>query len=238
MGMFSDFIFGTSGNAMQDAQNRNAAIGSQYQGAISQALAPYSALSDVGGALGAQTALTGGLMAYDPRGYKVQAETMDTGDALGGVSRFLDPSIGEQVETATEAAEASHAGQGGLFSGAAGRSIAEDARDIAERGWGAAYDRANQAQQQANAARMQQQQLRQSAGQYNMGADMAGLQAKGQALGAYMDPINAIAQGQMDLAGTRFGADAGASNMAMQAQAADRGYFGDLLGFGAKVFGG
>ena len=50
-----------------------------------------------------------------------------------------------------------------------------------------------------------------------------------------MDPINTKAQGTMDMAGTLYGSQSGMSQQQMQGQMADTGYFGDILGAGAKI---
>ena len=50
-----------------------------------------------------------------------------------------------------------------------------------------------------------------------------------------MDPINTRAQGMMDMAGTMYGSQSGMNQQQMQGQMADTGYFGDILGAGAKI---
>lgn len=235
MASFTDFMFGTSGDAIGDAADRQKGFDTEYQGSINKALDPYNKLSDVEGAVNAQKAYTSGLMNLDTDQYKTQAAQLDTGNALGSVDQFMDPSLNYQMENATKQVESSQAGKGGLFSGAAGKSIAGETQKIAEQGYADAYDRANQALQQSNQAKLQQQQAGQSAGTYNLGLDTTGLEAKGQAYNTLMEPISTVAQTQMDTAGTMYGSRSGMNQQQMQGQMADTGYFGDLLGFGAKL---
>lgn len=238
MASFGDWLFGTSDTAISDASGRQTGIDTAYEGKVNKAMAPYDQLSDLQGATEAQKAYTSGLMNIDTDQYKTQAAQLNTGNALGDVNSFMDPSLGYQMDQATKQVESSQAGKGGLFSGAAGKSIAGATQKIAEQGWGDAYSRANQALQQSNAAKLHQQQAGQSAGTYNLGLDTTGLQAKGQAYNTLMDPINTRAQGTMDMAGTIYGSQSGMNQQKMQGQMADNGYFGDILNFGAKVIGG
>lgn len=235
MASFTDWMLGTSGDAISDATKRQTGIDTAYEGKVNKALAPYEQLSDLQGATEAQKAYTSGLMGMDTDQYKTQAAQLNTGNALGDVNSFMDPSLGYQMDQATKQVESSQAGKGGLFSGAAGKSIAGATQKIAEQGWGDAYNRANQALQQSNAAKLQQQQAGQSAGTYNLGLDTTGLQAKGQAYNTLMEPISTVSQGQMDTAGTIYGSQSGMNQQKMQGQLADTGYFGDILGFGAKL---
>lgn len=235
MASFTDWMFGTSGDAISDATKRQQGIDKTYEDKVTGALQPYDQLSDLQGATEAQKAYTSGLMNLDTDQYKVQQANLNTGNALGDVNSFMDPSIDYQMEQATKQVESSQAGKGGLFSGAAGKSIAGATQKIAEQGWGDAYARANQALQQSNQAKLQQQQAGQSAGTYNLGLDTTKIGAAGQAYNTLMDPINTKAQGTMDMAGTMYGSQSGMSQQQMQGQLADTGYFGDLLGFGAKL---
>ena len=235
MASFGDWLFGTSGDAISDATKRQQGLDTAYEGKVNTALAPYEQLSDLQGATEAQKAYTSGLMNMDTDQHKVQAANLNTGNALGDVNKFMDPSLNYQMEQATKQVESSQAGKGGLFSGAAGKSIAGATQKIAEQGWSDDYNRANNALQQSNQAKLQQQQAGQSAGTYNLGLDTTGLQAKGQAYQTLMEPISTVAQGKMDMAGTMYGSQSGMSQQQMQGQLADTGYFGDLLGFGAKL---
>lgn len=235
MASFGDLLFGTSDSAVSDATKRQQGIDKTYEDKVTGALQPYDQLSDLQGATEAQKAYTSGLMNLDTDQYKTQAAQLNTGNALGDVNSFLDPSLGYQMENATKQVESSQAGKGGLFSGAAGQSISNATQKIAEQGWGDAYTRANQALQQSNQAKLQQQQAGQSAGTFNLGLDTTGLEAKGQAYNTLMDPINTRAQGMMDMAGTTYGSQSGMSQQQMQGQMADTGYFGDILGAGAKI---
>lgn len=230
-----DFLFGTSGDAISDAAGRQGKYDTEYEGKVNAALAPYSEMADTGAAKSAMGAYVGGLQGLDTDQYKTTAATLDTGNVLGDVGSFLDPSIKYQQEAAQKAVESSQAGKGGLFSGAAGQSISNATQKIAEQGWGGAYTRANQAQQQANQAKLQQQQAAQSAGTYNLGMDTTGINAQGQAYNTLMEPISTVAQTQMDTAGTMYGSRSGMNQQQMQGQMADTGYFGDILSFGSKL---
>lgn len=235
MASFGDWLFGTSGDAISDATARQQGIDKTYEDKVTGALQPYEQLSDLQGATEAQKAYTSGLMNMDTDQYKVQQANLNTGNALGDVNSFMDPSLDYQMEQATKQVESSQAGKGGLFSGAAGKSIAGATQKIAEQGWGDAYNRANQALQQSNQAKLQQQQAGQSAGTYNLGLDTTKIGAAGQAYNTLMEPISTVSQGKMDTAGTIYGSQSGMSQQQMQGQLADTGYFGDLLGFGAKL---
>lgn len=235
MASFTDWMFGTSGDAISDAKTRQEGIDKTYEDKVTGALQPYDQLSDLQGATEAQKAYTSGLMNLDTDQHKTQAAQLDTGNALGDVNHFMDPSLNYQMEQATKQVESSQAGKGGLFSGAAGKSIAGATQKIAEQGWSDAYNRANQALQQSNQAKLQQQQADQSAGTYNLGLDTTKINAAGQAYQTLMEPISTVSQGKMDMAGTMYGSQSGMSQQQMQGQLADTGYFGDLLGFGAKL---
>lgn len=235
MASFTDFLIGTSGDAISDAQKRQAGYDTEYQSSINKALTPYTEMADTGAAKSAMDSYVSGLQGLNTDQYKTSAATLNQGNALGDVSSFLDPSIKYQQEAAQKAVESSQAGKGGLFSGAAGQSISNATQKIAEQGWGDAYTRANQALQQSNQAALQQQQANQSAGQYNLGLDTTGIEAQGKAYQTLMEPISTLAQSQMDTAGTMYGSRSGMNQQQMQGQMADTGYFGDILGFGAKL---
>ena len=237
MASFSDLLFGTRGSAVSDAQKKQQGINTQYQTAINEAVDPYKQLTDVGQTKQRQSDLVDGLSGLNTDQYKTNAANLQTGNVLGDVSAFLDPSIAYQQEQAQKGVESSAAGKGGLFSGAAGQEIADTTQKIASQGWGDAYDRANAAQQQANQTAIQQQQANQSAGAYNLGMDTSKLGAQEQAYNTMMEPMGAFSQALMDTAGTQYGAQTGMTQQALQAQAADKGYFGDILGAGAKIFG-
>ena len=236
MASFSDILFGTSGSAVSDAQKKQQGINEQYQGAITSAIDPYKQLTNAQQTQELQQGLVGGLTGLDTDQYKTQAAQLQTGDILGSVEGYLDPSIAYQQQQAQNGVESSAAGRGGLFSGAVGQEIADKTRSIAEQGWGQAYDRANAAQQTANQTALQQQQAQQSAGQYNLGMDTSKLGAQEQAYNTMLEPMGAYSQALMDTAGTMYGSQTGLNQQALQAQAADKGYFSDILGAAAKIW--
>jgi len=69
-------------------------------------------------------------------------------DILGDVNSYLDPSLSKQIEAATGQIQNAYGTRGSLFSGAAGNAIGENARAMAEKGWGDAFARATAARQQ------------------------------------------------------------------------------------------
>lgn len=236
MASFSDILFGTSGSAVSDAQKKQQGINEQYQSAITSAIDPYKQLTNAQQTQELQQGLVGGLTGLNADQYKAQAAQLQGGDVLGGVENYLDPSIAYQQQQAQKVVESSAAGRGGLFSGAVGQEIADKTRSIAEQGWGQAYDRANAAQQTANQTALQQQQAQQSAGQYNLGMDTSKLDAQEQAYNTMLEPMGAYSQALMDTAGTMYGSQTGLNQQALQAQAADKGYFSDILGTAAKIW--
>lgn len=237
MASFSDILFGSSGSAVSDAQKKQQGINEQYQGAITSAIDPYKQLTNAQQTQELQQGLVGGLTGLNTDQYKTQAAQLQSGGVLNDVSGYLDPSIEYQQQQAQKGVESSAAGRGGLFSGAVGQEIADKTRSIAEQGWGQAYDRANAAQQTANQTALQQQQAQQSAGQYNLGMDTSKLGAQEQAYNTMLEPMGAYSQALMDTAGTMYGSQTGINQQALQAQAADKGYFSDILGTGAKLLG-
>lgn len=236
MASFSDILFGTSGSAVSDAQKKQQGINEQYQGAITSAIDPYKQLTNAQQTQDLQQGLVGGLTGLNTDQYKSQAAQLQSGDVLGNVQGYLDPSMEYQQQQAKKGVESSAAGRGGLFSGAVGQEIADKTRSIAEQGWGQAYDRANAAQQTANQTALQQQQAQQSAGQYNLGMDTSKLGAQEQAYNTMLEPMGAYSQALMDTAGTMYGSQTGLNQQALQAQAADKGYFSDILGTAAKIW--
>jgi len=111
--------------------------------------------------------------------YGVNPAELRQGNALGNVNAFIDPSIAFQQQQASDALQASAAGQGNLFSGATGRALAGATQQIAQQGWADAYDRARMADQDYNAVLANQQGLKQQAGQYNVGLSQADIQNYG-----------------------------------------------------------
>ena len=77
MASFTDWMFGTSGDAISDATKRQTGLDTAYEGKINTALAPYEQLSDLQGATDAQKAYTSGLMDMDTDQYKVQQANLN-----------------------------------------------------------------------------------------------------------------------------------------------------------------
>ena len=70
MASFTDWMFGTSGDAISDATKRQQGIDTAYEGKVNKALAPYDQLSDLQGATEAQKAYTSSLMAFSIESHK------------------------------------------------------------------------------------------------------------------------------------------------------------------------
>jgi hypothetical protein len=68
-------------------------------------------------------------------------------DTLGQVNDYLDPSLGFQIQNATDQVASRYGNRGSLFSGAAGNAVADTARSMAEQGWADAFNRATNANQ-------------------------------------------------------------------------------------------
>ena len=145
-----NWLFGTAGTAQKDATNRQNGITSNYTQGVEEAMQPYQQLTDVGKTQQLQGDYVAGLENLNTNQYKTGPAQLQTGNVLGDVNKFMDPSLNFQMDQATKQVESSQAGKGGLFSGAAGNAIAQTTQNIAQQGWGDAYARANQAQQQGN----------------------------------------------------------------------------------------
>lgn len=233
----TDWLFGSADDASSDAAARQQAATEAYTAGVDTAMKPYAQLTDVNKTKKLQTDYVSGLENLDTDQYRANAAQLDTGNVLGDVSSYLDPSIDAQMKAATRSVESSQAGKGGLFSGAAGNEIASKTQEIAEQGYGDAYSRANQAQQQANAAKLQQQNATQNAGTYNLGLDTTGVNATGTALDTMMSPLGTLTQAQLDKLATVFGAESGLGQQQLQGQLSDTGHFSELLSAAATVAG-
>lgn len=236
MAGFMDTLFGTANTAGSDARERQQGITSTYTGSVQSALQPYQDMAGQVDTTGLFGDYINKLNAMNTDKYKVGAQTLDTSNVLGDVSAYLDPSITYQQEAARKGIEASQAGSGGLFSGAAGQEIANKQGQIAATGWSDAYAKAQAQKANENALRIQQQGLNTGVGTYNLGLDTTQIGAQGQALDRALGNVGTISQGNIDLANTIFGADTGLSQQRMQGQYADKGIFGDIVKGGVDIF--
>jgi hypothetical protein len=232
------FLFGSAGNAMGDAQRRQRDLDQSLTGQVNQAITPYQQMAQQGNVGNIFSQYLQEAQSQDPTRYAVQPQDMQYQDPLQNVNRYLDPSLQFQMDAARRGVEASAAGRGGLFSGAAGNQIAQNTQQIAQQGWGDAYNRAEQARQGQLGVAQQNFANRLQGGQFNLGLDQTRLQNLGGALEAGYQPLNMATQAQLDMASQRYGTQSGMNQQAMQGQMADRGMFGDILGAGANIFSG
>lgn len=239
MGVFdkaSNFLFGTADNAYSDARDRQNAYNTEYQNSVNAALNPYKTLSDVGQAKSLQQQYINGLTGLNASQYKTTAPTLDVSSVSDAdVKALIDPNVEYQKQSAQKALATSAAGKSGLFSSGFGKSVATSDEQLSAQAYNDAYNKAlnekNRQTQLANSSFANAMQ----AGQYNLGMDTANTNALGQAYNTTMEPLNAYAQGSMDLAGTLYGAKTGLSQQGMQMQGADTGYFAPLLGAGSSM---
>lgn len=233
-----DTIFGTAGDAIPEAMTRQEAINKQYQDAASGALSPYAELGNFGRLSQLQQDYLSNLTNMDTDQYKVTNPILDRSNPLANVQQYIDPNVAYQQEAATKALESTAAGKGGLFSSGLGKQVATTNEQLAAQAYNDAY---NKALNEAN----RQNQLTQTgfsnqmqAGQYNFGLDQAGTGALGTAYNTVLDPFNTYSQGLFDIAGTQYGAETGLNQQALQAKAADKGIFGEVLGVVGSLYGG
>lgn len=241
MGVFNtagNFLFGTAGNAVSDATKRQRGINQNYQNQVFGALEPYNALTDVGQTQQLQQDYVSGLTGLNPSEYKVNAPTYDTSSATDAeIQAAIDPNVKYQQEAAIDALESTAAGKGGLFSSGLGKDVATTTEELNAKAY-------NKAKQDVIAEKNRQNQIASNqfnanttAGTYNLGLDQTGVNATGQAYNTMMQPLETKTQTLFDLANTQYGANTGLSQQQLQSQAANRGYFGDLLGGAIKIFG-
>jgi hypothetical protein len=230
-------LFGTAGSAFSDAQRRQGGINQAYQSGVQGSLQPFQQMANPQMATGIFSDYIQSLQSANPSQFAVNAPSMGYGDPLANVNRFLDPSIQAQMDASAQQTQASAAGRGGLFSGAAGNEIALNTRRIAEHGFGDAYNRSVADEAARRGVTQQNFQNQLQGGMFNQGLQQQGLANQGQAYQTAMQPINTMAQGNIDLQNTLFGAQSGFNQMGMQGQFADRGIFGDLLGAGSNLLG-
>ena len=230
---FSEFLFGTAGDAYSDAANRQNTYNTQYQSAVGNALAPYQQLSNVDQTQALQQQYVNGLSNLNTNQYKVNAPTYDTSSVTDtDVQSLIDPNVAYQKQSARKALESTSAGKGGLFSSGLGKSVATSDEQLSAQAYSNAYDKALAEKNRQNTITQQQFGTDTGAGTYNLGLDTTGVNAAGQAYTTMMEPLGVYSQGMMDLSGTQYGAQTGLSQQGMQSQAADTGYFGNLLNLG------
>ena len=235
MASFSNWLFGTADTAGSDAAKRQQGYNQQYQSAVTSALQPYQALSDVDQTKDLQQQYIQGLSGLNTDQYKVSAPTYDTSSVSDtDVQSLIDPNVKYQKQSAREALESSAAGKGGLFSSGLGKSVATSDEELSAKAYNDAYNKALAEKNRQNTIAQQQFGTNTAAGTYNLGMDTTGINATGTAYNTMMEPLGTYSQGLMDMAGTQYGADTGLSQQQMQIQGQDTGMFNKLLGAGAN----
>ena len=227
-------LYGASETALSDAANRQAGLNTQYSQDVNAALQPLSEMAgsvDTGGLFSQYLSK---LQNYDPTQFSVDAsQYTNSAPTAQQIQANLDPSINYQIQQANNATEASAAGRGGLFSGAAGQELANNARSMAETGWNNARDYTANQNFQNNQANFNNQL---NASNLNNGLFSQQLQNYGQAYETGMQPLSALMQSNLDKANTLYGTQSGLNQQQMQGQFTQKGYFGDALGAIAGIF--
>lgn len=208
----------------QYGQEVNKATGA-YTDSQGKILQGYDDLWSQEGVSGAKTAYTDALNGANPGQYKVDqgAGAQTYTDANDMASSYLDPSIKYQQESARKNVEESAAGQGGLYSGAAAREIAQETADIGAKGWQQAFQNAAYEQNRANSATTQTQQNAIQAGNYNSGLDQQGVDNMKAAYGTEREVMDLWGQGQSDLNRTQYDSAKDLARVKLQQQLGDSG---------------
>ena len=217
------------------AEQREAAVG-QYGQEVGKAtddytegqgkiLQGYDGLWSQEGVSAAKDNYTDALNNANPGQYKVDrgAGAQTYTDAKDMAQSYLDPSIAYQQESARKNVEESAAGQGGLYSGAAAREIAQETADIGAKGWQQAFQNAASEQTRANDAVTHTQQNAITAGNYNNGLDQDGINLKKDAYGVEREVMDLWGQGQSDLNRTQYDSAKDLAKMRLQQRLGDSG---------------
>lgn len=232
-------VLGTADSAISDAMKRQHGIDTEYQQQVQSALTPYQQLAN-----GVDTSqyfrdYLSGLTGSNNQQYAVDAsQYQQTAPDVSAatVQGYLDPSINYQMDTAQSGVEASAAGKGGLFSGAAGQDISNARQAIAQQGWSDAFGRARQAGLDANSATGSNFAGLMAANQFNQGLAQQDLTNRGTAFETAMQPTSAISQANLDMANTMYSGKTGLSQQQMQGQLADTGLLANVAGGFANMF--
>lgn len=205
----------------------------QYQKSQGDVLSGYGDLWDLGTVKSAKTGYTSAATSANPEQWQVgqNAGAQTYTDAKDMAQSYLDPSIKLQQEAARKNVEESAAGQGGLYSGAAAREIAQDTADIAARGWQQAFQNAAGEQTRANTAATQTQQNAIQAGNYNSNLTQTNLNNKRDVYGVEREVMDLWSSGQSDLNKTLYGGQTSAAQTALQAGLGESGgsdFWGDI----------
>lgn len=235
LGGVSDFLFGTAGEAPGKAMARQGNINQGYKTEAFGALDPYSSMVDMGGIQSTRDILLGKQLGYAPT--NVSSPTLDMTGAQQNVNQFLDPSMQYAMDKSRQQIEATAAGKGGLYSGATGNKVMQNAADYALKDWGNAFDRSQGELNRLNQTRGQQQGLDIDAGNFNTNQYLTDVGLNTSALGVQMEPLDTVTQGKIDVLNTMLGGDTAMNQQRLQAESANTGMFPTLLGIGANALG-
>lgn len=204
--------------AMSNYQGQMANAMGQYQSSQQAALQPYSSLYTPEGVSASKTAYTSAAGAANPSQYAVDQGTgnQQYTSALDSWEKYLDPSISLQQEAARKNVEESAAGQGGLYSGAAAREIAQDTADIASQGYQQALQNAASEETRKNQAATQNLQNQMAAGNYNVGLGQTNLSNLKDVYGTEREAMDAYTSGLSDLNKSLYSGQTAAANAALQ----------------------
>ena len=199
------------GNALTSATG-------EYTDAQGKVLQNYDDLWSQEGVSSAKTAYTDAASSANPEQWQVDqgAGAQSYTDAKDMAQAYLDPSIKLQQEAARKNVEESAAGQGGLYSGAAAREIAQDTADIAAKGWQQAFENAASEQTRANTATTQTQQNAIRAGQYNSDLTQTDIANKKDVYGVEREVMDLWSSGQSDLNKTNLSTQQQIANAKLQ----------------------
>ena len=206
------------GNALQGATK-------DYTTAQQGVLQNYDDLWDLGTVKSAKTGYTSAASSANPEQWQVAqgAGAQTYTDANSMARSYLDPSIAYQQASARKNIEESAAGQGGLYSGAAAREIAQETADIGAKGWQQAFENAAGEQTRANQALTQTQQNAIQAGQYNSDLTQRDLANKNDVYGVEREVMGLWSSGQSDLNKTNLSTKQQIANAQLQGALGESG---------------
>lgn len=215
-GLMSDSPADIAKRAGRDYKNAVNTATNEYSAQANQILSPLANLANRADYTGDFDSYLSALRSSNPSQYNVTAGTLKAENPLDNVSSFLDPSLKYQKEQATKSVQESAAGQGGLFSGAAGQAISNETRKISETGWNDAYNKANAAAQRQNDLVSQQQALNLSAASQNLQNAQTGLSNLGTAYNTSVSPLQGLMDAQLGIAGTQYNTKTGVAGSTYQ----------------------
>ena len=225
MGAFQDDPEAARKAAVSGYQTQMQTAMDQYQKSQGEVLSGYDDLWDLGTVKSAKTAYTSAASSANPEQWQVDqnAGAQTYTDAKDMAQSYLDPSIAYQQEAARKNVEESAAGQGGLYSGAAAREIAQDTADIAAKGWQQAFQNAASEQTRANDAVTQTQHNAIQAGRYNSDLTQTNLGNMKDVYGTEREVMDLWSGGQSDLNKTQLTTQQQIANAKLQGALGESG---------------